>query len=167
MSDVTFHLVCGSTGAGKTTHALGLVRETGAMHFSIDDWMVTLYGPDAPQPPHWPWIVERVARCGRQIVGTALELGKRGVSSVLDLGFQREDQRRAVAEAARTAGLGVRLHFLDVPADERWRRVSGRNDRQGETYRVTVTRPMFDFIETIWQPPGPAEMAAMEGVRVG
>jgi predicted kinase len=145
MSDVTFHLVCGSTGAGKTTHALGLVRETGAMHFSIDDWM----------------------RCGRQIVGTALELGKRGVSSVLDLGFQREDQRRAVAEAARTAGLGVRLHFLDVPADERWRRVSGRNDRQGETYRVTVTRPMFDFIETIWQPPGPAEMAAMEGVRVG
>lgn len=162
-----FHLVCGSTGAGKTTHALRLVRETGAMHFSIDEWMVALYGPDVPQPPQWPWIVERVARCGRQMVGTALELGKRGVSSALDLGFQREDQRPAVAEAARAAGLGVRLHFLDVPADERWRRVAERNDRRGETYRVAVTRPMFDFIETIWQPPGPAEMAAMEGVRLG
>ena len=61
----------------------------------------------------------------------------------------------------------MRLHFLDVPADERWRRVSSRNGGQGETYRVMVTRPMFDFIETIWQPPDAAEMAAMEGVRLG
>ena len=161
-----FHLVCGSTGAGKTTHALGLARAAGAMHFSIDDWMVELFGPDAPQPPQWPWIAERVGRCERHIEATALALGRLGVSSVLDLGLQRADKRRAVADAARAAGLGVKLHVVDVPAEERWRRVLARNEQQGETYRVTVTRPMFDFIETIWQAPDAAEMAALDGVRV-
>ena len=59
----TVHLVCGSTGAGKTTHALRLVQEFGAMHFSIDDWMVRLFGPDQPPKRDWPWIAERLARC--------------------------------------------------------------------------------------------------------
>ena len=53
-----------------------------------------------------------------------------------------------------------------MSTEERWQRVSGRNDAQGETYRVTVTRPMFDFIESSWQPPSPDEMAALGGVRV-
>jgi predicted kinase len=160
----TFHLVCGSTGAGKTTHALALARELGAMHFSIDDWIVKLFGPDAPQPPHWPWIAERAARCERHI--EAMALGRLGLSSVLDTGLMRADKRRALADAARAAGLGVKLHFVDVAAGERWQRVLGRKRMQGDTYRVTVTRPMFDFIETIWQEPDAAEMAALDGVRV-
>jgi hypothetical protein len=53
-----------------------------------------------------------------------------------------------------------------VPADERWRRVQARNTAKGETYRIEVTRPMFDFIESIWQPPDEAEMLALAGVRI-
>lgn len=166
MTTATLHLVCGSTGAGKTTHALRLVQEHGALHFSIDDWMVRLFGADRPPRPDWPWIAERLARCERLIVESAVAAGRRGVSSILDLGFQRADQRQRIADQAQAAGLAARLHFLDVPADERWQRVSGRNTTQGETYRVTVTRPMFDFIESIWQPPGPDEMAALDGVRI-
>lgn len=162
----TFHLVCGSTGAGKTTHALRLVQECGALHFSIDDWMVRLFGPDQPPKRDWSWIAERLARCESLIVETATEAGRQGVSSVLDLGFQRADQRQRIAQQAQAAGLAIRLHFIDVPTEERWRRVSGRNDAQGETYRVTVTRPMFDFIESIWQPPSPDEMAVLNGVHV-
>ncbi len=90
----------------------------------------------------------------------------RGVSSILDLGFQPADQRQRIAQQAKAAGLGVRLHLVDVPVEERWRRVSARNDAPGKTYRVTVTRPMFDFIESIWQPPSPGELAALDGVRV-
>jgi len=148
-------------GAGKTTHALKLVREGGGVHFSIDDWMVRLFGPDQPTHPHWPWIAERVARCESLIFDQAVEIGRQGVSSILDLAFLRADRRNAIASQATAAGLGVRLHFLDVPAEERWRRVCARNQARGETYRVTVSRPMFDFIESIWQPPTRAEMAAL------
>jgi len=162
----TFHLVCGSMGAGKTTHALRLVREMGGVHFSIDDWMVRLFGPDLPPRPDWPWFAERAARCEGLIVDHAEQVGRQGLSSILDLAFLRAERRTAIAAQATAAGIGVRLHFVDVPAEERWRRVCSRNQQRGETYRVTATRPMFDFIETIWQPPTDNEMAAMNGVRV-
>lgn len=160
------HLICGSTGAGKTTYANELRQQLGALHLSIDDWMVTLFAADMPSQGSWPWIEERVLRCERQILATALDLARTGVPSILDLGLQRADQRRRVAEGATAAGVGVRLHFLDVDARERWRRVERRNEQQGETFRVKVTRPMFDFIETIWQPPTSEEMSAFGGVRI-
>jgi len=160
------HLICGSTGAGKTTYANGLRQQIGALHLSIDDWMVTLFAADMPSQGNWPWIEERVLRCERQILATALQLGGAGMPSILDLGLQRADQRHRVADQASAAGIRVQLHFLDVDAGERWRRVEARNEQQGETFRVKVTRPMFDFIETIWQPPTPEEMSALDGVRI-
>lgn len=160
------HLICGSTGAGKTTYANELRQQLGALHLSIDDWMVTLFAPDTPPQMSWPWIEERVLRCERQILATALALARTGVPAILDLGLQQAGQRRRVAERAAAAGVGVRLHFLDIDATERWRRVEQRNEQQGETFRVKVTRPMFDFIETIWQPPTPEEMSAFDGVRI-
>jgi predicted kinase len=160
------HLICGSVGAGKTTYALALSNRLGAMHLSIDDWMVTLFSPDMPQPLDWGWITERVARCERQIVAMALQLGRLGVPSILDLGLLRADDRQRVAIQATAAKLTVQLHFVDVDPTERWRRVSMRNIERGETFRLTVTRNMFDFIEKLWQPPTAEEMAALNGIRV-
>ena len=160
------HLICGSTGAGKTTYANELRQQLGALHLSIDDWMVTMFAADAPPQSNWSWIEERALRCERQILVTALQLAHTGVASILDLGLQRIEQRRRIAEQVASTGIAVRLHFLDVDATERWRRVEARNAQQGETFRVKVTRPMFDFIETIWQPPTPEEMSAFDGVRI-
>ena len=100
------------------------------------------------------------------ITRQALDVGRLGLSSILDIGMQRADRRRHLARHALEAGLQTRLHFVDVPADERWRRVQARNTAKGETYRIEVTRPMFDFIESIWQPPDEAEMLALAGVRI-
>jgi hypothetical protein len=55
----TIHLLCGSTGAGKTTHARDLVAQTGAVSFSIDAWMAALFWMDAPEPPDPAWAIAR------------------------------------------------------------------------------------------------------------
>ncbi len=160
------HLVCGSTGAGKTTYAVGLCRDLGGLHFSIDDWMVGLFGPDQADRPDWNWIAARLARCEHRILDIALQAAGKGMPSVLDLGLQQAEQRGRVASRVSAAGWAPRLHFLDVDAETRWQRVETRNRERGPTYRLAVTRPMFDFIETLWQPPGPSEMDALDGVRI-
>jgi hypothetical protein len=64
--------------------------------------------------------------------------------------------------------LSAQLHFVDAPADERWRRVQERNARRGAqgSLPFDVTREMFDFVETMWEPPTDQEMAACDGVRL-
>jgi predicted kinase len=161
------HLICGSTGAGKTTYALALGDRLGAVRFSIDEWMSALFWMDSPQPLVPAWSMERVERCFAQIWSVALEVTARNVPCILDLGFPKAASRTRFAGLARDAGLSVQLHFIDVPAQERWRRVEARNAKKGRTYQLAfdVTREMFDFVETMWEPPTDAEMAACDGVR--
>ena len=154
------HLVCGSTGAGKTTAALELAAGLPALHLSIDDWMTTLFWADSPQPIQFAWAMARVKRCEAQIWTTALAAARLGVASVLDLGFTKAEHRQRFYALAGAEGLGVRLHYVNVPAAERWRRVEARNTERGTTFRLEVNRQMFDFIESIWEPPGAAELAA-------
>jgi predicted kinase len=162
------HLICGSTGAGKTTYAISLSDCLGAVRFSIDEWMAALFWMDTPQPLDPVWSMERVERCLLQIWTVALQTATRNVPCVLDLGFGQAQSRARFARLAEDASLSVQLHFLDVPAQERWRRVQTRNAQKGETYQLgfDVTREMFDFVEGLWEPPTEAEMAAYNGVRI-
>jgi predicted kinase len=162
-----FHLVCGSTGAGKTTYSFALKQRLNGVHFSLDEWMVRLFGKDQPKVMQLDWVMERVERCEQQIAALATQCAHAGTAPVLDLSFLRARDRANFAGVAERAGCSVALHLLDVPAAERWDRVEGRNERRGETYSLTVTRPIFDFFEKVWEPPTAAEMSAYNGVRVG
>jgi predicted kinase len=57
----TAHLIHGYLGAGKTTFAMGLESETGAVRFTHDEWMRKLYGEDPP--------FELFAEYARRVVG--------------------------------------------------------------------------------------------------
>ena len=48
MTHPMIYLICGSTGAGKTTYAIQLTAKVGAVRFSIDEWMKALFWMDAP-----------------------------------------------------------------------------------------------------------------------
>lgn len=167
MTSPMLHMICGAVGAGKTTYSLALSRQLGAIHFSIDQWMVALFGKDSPQPARWDWIIERVHRCEAQMAQVAVQCARLGVPAILDQAFLRIEDRTRFAAIAEKEGLPVQLHFVDVPADERWRRVEARNAERGQTFSVEVPRGIFDFVERVWQPPTAAEMAALGGVRVG
>jgi predicted kinase len=162
------HLVCGSTGAGKTTYANRLSGEAGGVVFSIDQWMTALFWMDSPSPIQVEWSMERVRRCNDQIWTVAAQVAARGTPCILDLGFTRLKERSEITRLARAAGLAVQLHVLDVPVEERWRRVQSRNAEKGETHQLqfAVTREMFDFVETLWEPPDDREMAACDGILV-
>jgi predicted kinase len=156
-------IVTGSTGAGKTSYAIELATRLRGVRFSIDDWMTTLFWMDSPQPIEFDWAMARIARCEAQILEQVAALSALGIPTILDLGFTRVDHRARFADEARTLGMTCSLHWVDVPTDERWRRVQQRNREQGKTFAMTVDRAMFDFMEGQWQPPSDDEIKAMDG----
>lgn len=164
--DHLIHLVCGSTGAGKSTYSLDLCQAIDGVHLSIDEWMVTLFWDDSPDPIESEWTMERINRCETQIWSMAVQLTQYGVPSVLDLGLTTKDHRTKFAELAKEAELTAQLHFLDLPREQRWKRVQQRNKKKGSTFQLEVDREMFNFVEDMWEPPEDDEMAALNGVRV-
>jgi predicted kinase len=159
-------IVTGSTGAGKTYYAIDLAKRLGGIRFSIDDWMTTLFWMDSPKPIAFDWTMARIARCEAQILEQVAALSALDMPSILDLGFTRADHRARFATAAHTIGATASLHWVDVPTEERWRRVEQRNAEMGETFAMTVDRAMFDFMEGQWQPPSDDEINAMNGLII-
>lgn len=159
------HLILGSTGAGKSTYAKRLQGLVGAPHLAVDEWMTDLFAPDLEEPLDWGWISERALRCEQRIISTARCLAEQGVSSILEIGLQRADRRAQVVSALTApasqanphSAWRVQTHFLDVNADERWRRVQQRNQDKGPTFTLELSRELFDFFEDMWEPPAAAE----------
>jgi len=153
------HLICGSTGAGKTTYAMKLAETRGAVRLTIDEWMAALFWPDAPEPIEFPWALERVERCEAQMLALCPQFARLGRDVVLDLGFFTFEQRERVRGKATAAGFTPRLHYLPGDPEERWRRVARRNAEGGSTFALEVTRGMFDFCEDLFEAPGEEELA--------
>lgn len=150
-------LICGNTGAGKSTYAARLAEQTGAHVFAIDEWMRTLFHADMPDPPDYAWALERTQRCDRQILTEALRLADRDIPTILDLGFFAEDHRRCVGDIIMGGGHRAALHFLDVDKKTRWKRVQKRNKGVGGTFQFEVDQATFEFCETLFEPLTAAE----------
>lgn len=160
------YLITGGTGAGKTTYARQLADDLGALRFSIDDWMTTLFWMDSPEPISHAWAMERIGRVEAQMWDAAQQALSRGLDVIFDLGFSTSDHRQKFYDLAKTAGYDAALHWVDIPAEIRWQRVNQRNQDQGETFAMTVTREMFDFMEGIWDAPSDEEMRRYNGERI-
>jgi predicted kinase len=154
----TVHMIAGPVGAGKTTYAQRLAREAAAVHFSIDDWMATLFAADAPARPDLTWALERTARCEAQVWKTAGQVLALGRDVVLDLGFLRCEQRERFRQAAAEAGQALRLHLVTAAAERRRDRVRERNRQRGETFRLEVSDAMFEWSEGWFEPPDEDEL---------
>ena len=154
----TAFLICGSTGAGKTTYSRTLAESKCAQVFSIDEWMKTLFWMDAPPKPDIDWSLSRVHRCEIQIWLVSQRLLKTGQAVVLDLGFSKKEQRDRVKSWIESAGYKAELHFLDVPVDVRRKRVQARNLSRSGTFSFEVDDAMFDWMESYFERPSGDEI---------
>lgn len=161
------HLICGQTGAGKSTYANVLRKDLGGVRFSIDEWNGRLFYVDRSPTADFEWFYERVQRSCAQMREVAEQVVNAGVSVVFDCGFTNLKERQIFYDWAEGLRLTTVLHFLDVPEDQRWLRVQRRNAERGDTYVIDVDRGMFDFMQTLWQAPDDKEMARYGEPLVG
>jgi len=151
------HMICGSTGAGKTTFALQLAQKNQAILFSIDEWMESLYGAERNETTELEWMLERIERCEKQIWEVCLQLLKNDKPVILDLGLSKKSHREKFYQLAKDINIDVVLYFIDVDKAIRWSRVQQRNLEKGKTFSLEVTPEMFDFMESWFERPESGE----------
>lgn len=151
-------LVCGPTGAGKTTYSNSLSEEISAVRFSIDPWMQTLFASDMTSLD-FSWMMERVNRCYEQIWEISEQILNLDGCVVLDLGFTTKEQRDGFANKGSDLGVNAEVHYLDAPSDIRKQRVEKRNqEKDPSVYAFEVTDMMFNFMEPRFEVPDKEEL---------
>jgi len=151
-------LVCGPSGAGKTTYSLSLSKEIDAILFSIDPWMQTLYSKDMTSLDY-SWLIERVYRCYDQIWQVGEQILAFNGSVILDLGFTTKAQRKIFLDRAQELNISAEVHYLNAPQDIRKKRIEKRNiEKDSSVYSFEVTDMMFNFMEPKFEMPDQEEL---------
>lgn len=128
----TLHLICGLPCSGKTTLGKRLERELPALRLCPDEWMYRIVGDGYDQKRR-----EAVEAEQWNVAARALALG---INVILENGFWERSERNTYRERAKSLGVLVKLHYLDVPLDELKRRLTKRNAAlPPDTFHVSET----------------------------
>jgi predicted kinase len=136
---------------GKTTYARKLAGETNALLLTLDVWHLKLFGDDSAEKHRDEHNArhERVEKIKWDVARHVLEIGG---DVVLDYGCWARVERDDYRNRAQELGADFRLHYMDVPYPELYRRLEERNlDRPEGVFEISKAE--MDKYVTIFQPP--------------
>jgi len=152
----TLHLMIGLPCSGKTTYARKLAGETNALLLTLDVWHLQLFGDDSGEEHRDEHNArhERVEKIMWDVARHVLEMGG---DVVLDYGCWARVERDDYRNRAQELGADFRLHYMDVPYPELYRRLEERNlDRPEGVFEISTAE--MDKYVTIFQPPTEDEL---------
>jgi predicted kinase len=147
-------LICGLPASGKTTLARELARSTPAVRLNKDDWVVQL--------GHDVWDNAFRVRIEAQLWSLAKALLAQGQSVILEWGHWARAERFEKRLGARALGVGVELHYLDVPVPELIARVE-RRQASGEWTASPITAGQMQEWAADFEAPDAEELLLFDG----
>ena len=149
----TLHLLFGPVGSGKTTFARKLERETHAVRFTHDEWMVHLYGANPPAAG----FQDAAARVWDLIWMHAERVLQVGADVILDGGFWSRASRDAARRRTAAMGASCRLYAIECPRPVARQRVGERTARL-PAGALVISDTTFDALNARVEPLGPDEV---------
>jgi predicted kinase len=144
----TLHLMIGLPCSGKTTYARQLAGETNALLLTLDVWHLKLFGHDVGHEHH----DERHERIEKIMWDVAKHVLEMGGDVILDYGCWARVERDDYRNRAKELGADFKLHYMDVPYSELYRRLEERN-RNLPDGAFEIPKAEMDRYITIFQPP--------------
>jgi predicted kinase len=156
----TLHLIVGLPCSGKTTLARQLEAKYSALRLTTDEWHVRLFGHD-----YWDDMTEAEERTHdsrhESVESIMWDVAARvlvlGDDVILDFGCWVRSQRDEFRSRATDLGVDFKIHFVDVPQEELFERLQGRNDIQAEGTFFIPEAKLKEWIQ-IFEPPSPEEL---------
>ncbi len=117
------HLMVGLPCSGKTTYARQLAREVNALLLTLDVWHLKLFGDDVGHENH----DERHESIEKIMWDVAKHVLEMGGDVILDFGCWARVERADYRNRVKELGANFKLHYMDVPYSELYRRLEIRN----------------------------------------
>jgi predicted kinase len=155
------HLVCGLLAAGKTTYARQLAAQLTAARFTLDEWMIRLYGLRYDDPTY----VARLEGCQDLIWDVALQVLGLGHDVVLDWNMWSRKRRAFWQARAKDRGYEVLLHHLDVPLETAIAQALQRASDPGAGISHVIDEAGARHFASIFEPPTADEGVPIRVVR--
>ena len=146
------YLICGFIGAGKTTFAKRIEKETGAVRITKDEWSIRLIGNDPTIDGYEEWD-QKICGLSRDV---AFQLAEKGIDVIIDEGFWEKEQRDEMRGRTGTIGAKAVMYYVETPIETIRERVVGRNNNLTKD-SFKISRGMLDDYLKCWQPPGEDE----------
>jgi predicted kinase len=152
----TVHLICGLPCSGKSTYSKSLKADTGGVHFTLDYWLITCYGPYDIEEAGYETHVRRVVACRTLIWDTAKEFLDRNVDVILDDGFFFREHRIQYVKMAEAYRAETKIHYMEASKDVIRTRLEKRNKALPEfNFHIDPGR-IEDFFRS-FEVPSPEE----------
>ncbi|MCG5054116.1 MAG: ATP-binding protein [Myxococcales bacterium] len=156
----TAHLVVGLPCSGKSVYAAALQKETGAVLFTLDHWLIEAFGRQPLGEAGHPEHVCRVLKVRRLILNVACQVLARGLDVILDDGFFLRKHRRQVITEVNGCGGAAKIHHLNPPLEVILDRLAKRNDFLPE-HNFYIEDALFMRFAALFEAPTDGEGAQL------
>ena len=150
----TLHFLSGKAGAGKTTLARKIARETPAVLICEDEWLSQIADPITNLRNY----VTAAARFRSVLAPHVIELLQLGVSVVFDFGGNTVRDRNWVRSIFQQSNTEHVLHYVRADDAMCRARVQARNETKPEgLFFGIVTEAQLEEVNRYFSPPGADE----------
>ena len=150
----TLHFLSGKAGAGKTTLARKIARETPAVLICEDEWLSRIADPITNLRNY----VTAAARFRSVLAPHVIELLQLGVSVVFDFGGNTVRDRNWVRSIFQQSNSEHVLHYVRADDAMCRARVQARNETKPEgLFFGIVTEAQVEEVNRYFSPPGADE----------
>ncbi len=147
------YVICGFIGAGKTTFAKKLEKETGAIRVTKDEWIIKIFGNKITLDNNFEVYDKNITKLATDIAFKILKAGK---DVIIDEGFWVKSQRDDIKKKILQVGAKPIFYYVESSVEKMKERVINRSKNPTKD-SFEISEEMFNSYLKYWQAPDESE----------